>query len=180
MNLKNKTPELALKNILIDLREAFAIAILFKDQNLLVGSRKGSPLKIGLTDTSFYLGSESLALSPFTQKIVYMKRGIVFLFLKNYKIYNSDFKKVVRQISISSFNETGVGKGISITICKRKFLNSLILLQSLSRFLDPTEKINMPELKIDGNQLKKLILLHVEHHFMQVKLLLIGLKTTLV
>ena len=159
------------------------LQFLFKDQNLLVGSRKGSPLAIGLTDTSFYLGSDSLALSPFTQKIVYMEEGdSVFISEKNYKIYNSDFKKVVRQISISSFNETGVGKGnFDHYMQKEIFEQPNIIGNSLSRFLDPIKKkINMPELKIRWKSIKKLILLHVEHHFMQVKLLLIGLKTTLV
>ena len=70
MNLKNNTPEQALKKTLSSLEGAFAVAILFKDQNFLVGARKGSPLAIGISEKSFYLGSDSIALSPFTQKII--------------------------------------------------------------------------------------------------------------
>ena len=79
------------------LEGAFALAIIFKKFNLLVGSKKGSPLAIGLTDTSFYLGSDSLALSPFTQKIVYMEEGdSVFISEKKTKIQ----KRRIYQIAV--------------------------------------------------------------------------------
>ena len=72
--MKNSSPEQALKKTLSCLEGAFAIAILFKDQNFLVGARKGSPLAIGISDKSFYLGSDSIALSPFTQNYIYGRR----------------------------------------------------------------------------------------------------------
>ena len=43
MNLKKDEPNIAIKNMLKQLEGAFAIAIIFKNLNLLAGSRKGSP-----------------------------------------------------------------------------------------------------------------------------------------
>ena len=112
LNLKNSSHEEALKKTLTRLEGAFAIAILFKDQNFLVGARKGSPLAIGISDKSFYLGSDSIALSPFTQKIIYMEEGdSVFIYKDKFNIYDAKFKKVNRKLSMSSFSDSVSDKG---------------------------------------------------------------------
>ena len=51
----------------------------------------------------------------------------MFISEKNYKIYNSDFKSCQTD-PISSFNETGVGKGNFDHYIQGEILNSLILL----------------------------------------------------
>ena len=66
--LKNKEPSTAIKNMLKQLEGAFAIAIIFKNLNLLAGARKGSPLALGISDNSTFIGSDSVALAPFTKK----------------------------------------------------------------------------------------------------------------
>ena len=49
------------------LRGAFALAFLFAgEDDLLIGARKGSPLAIGYGDGEMYLGSDAIALAPFT------------------------------------------------------------------------------------------------------------------
>jgi glucosamine--fructose-6-phosphate aminotransferase (isomerizing) len=42
---------------------------------LLVGARKGSPLAIGYGDGEMYLGSDAIALAPFTDTISYLEDG---------------------------------------------------------------------------------------------------------
>src|SRR5205807_4923796 len=55
---------------------AFALAFLFAGENdLLVGARKGSPLAIGYGDGEMYLGSDAIALAPFTDAISYLEDG---------------------------------------------------------------------------------------------------------
>ncbi len=58
------------------LRGAFALAFLFDgDEDLLIGARKGSPLALGYGDGEMYLGSDALALAPFTDTISYLEDG---------------------------------------------------------------------------------------------------------
>ena len=161
-NLKNSTPEQALKKTLSRLEGAFAIAMLFKDQNFLVGARKGSPLAIGISEKSFYLGSDSIALSPFTQKIIYMEEGdSVFIFKDKFSIFDSKFKKVIRKVSKSSFGDSKLGKGnFDHFMQKEIFEQPNIISNSLSRFLDPiNKKINIPDLKVKWNKIKRIDLI---------------------
>jgi glucosamine--fructose-6-phosphate aminotransferase (isomerizing) len=58
------------------LRGAFALAFLFDgEENLLIGARKGSPLAIGYGDGEMYLGSDAIALAPFTDTVAYLEDG---------------------------------------------------------------------------------------------------------
>ena len=58
------------------LRGAFALGFLFAGQeNLLIGARHGAPLALGYGDGEMYLGSDALALAPFTDEICYLEDG---------------------------------------------------------------------------------------------------------
>jgi glucosamine--fructose-6-phosphate aminotransferase (isomerizing) len=68
--LKGASPQEAVKASLPRLRGAFALAFLFKGHNdLMIGARKGSPLAVGHGDGEMYLGSDAIALAPFTDTI---------------------------------------------------------------------------------------------------------------
>ena len=74
--LKGHSPQEAVKASLPQLRGAFALAFLFKGhEDLLIGARKGSPLAIGHGDGEMYLGSDAIALAPFTDMISYLDDG---------------------------------------------------------------------------------------------------------
>jgi glucosamine--fructose-6-phosphate aminotransferase (isomerizing) len=74
--LKGLSPQEAVKASLPQLRGAFALAFLFKGhENLLIGARKGSPLAMGHGDGEMYLGSDAIALAPFTDTISYLDDG---------------------------------------------------------------------------------------------------------
>ena len=45
------------------------------DDDLMIGARKGSPLAIGYGDGEMYLGSDAIALAPFTDTISYLEDG---------------------------------------------------------------------------------------------------------
>jgi glutamine---fructose-6-phosphate transaminase (isomerizing) len=74
--LKGHSPQEAVKASLPQLRGAFALAFLFKGHNdLMIGARKGSPLAVGHGDGEMYLGSDAIALAPFTDTISYLEDG---------------------------------------------------------------------------------------------------------
>ena len=65
-----------MKASLPQLRGAFALAFMFKGHgDLMIGARKGSPLAIGYGDGEMYLGSDAIALAPFTDTISYLEDG---------------------------------------------------------------------------------------------------------
>ena len=73
---KGASPAAAVTASLARLRGAFALAFLFTgEDNLLIGARKGSPLAIGYGDGEMYLGSDAIALAPFTDSISYLEDG---------------------------------------------------------------------------------------------------------
>jgi glutamine---fructose-6-phosphate transaminase (isomerizing) len=73
---KGASPVEAVKAALPQLRGAFALAFLFAgEDNLLIGARKGSPLAVGFGDGSMYVGSDAIALAPFTDQVSYLEDG---------------------------------------------------------------------------------------------------------
>jgi len=73
---KGAGPVAAVAAALPRLRGAFALAFLFAgEDDLVVGARRGSPLAIGYGDGEMYLGSDAIALAPFTSSIAYLEDG---------------------------------------------------------------------------------------------------------
>jgi glucosamine--fructose-6-phosphate aminotransferase (isomerizing) len=69
-------PVEAMAETLKRLEGAFALAVLFAgDEDLLVAARRGSPLAIGHGDGEMFLGSDAIALAPFTDAITYLDDG---------------------------------------------------------------------------------------------------------
>lgn len=71
-----KPPESAVADVLKRLKGAFALAMIFAGHDdLMIAARKGSPLAIGFGDGETYLGSDAIALAPFTSEISYLEEG---------------------------------------------------------------------------------------------------------
>ena len=70
------SPQDAVARSLRRLHGAFALAFLFEGmENLLICARQGAPLAVGYGDGEMYLGSDALALAPFTDVISYLDDG---------------------------------------------------------------------------------------------------------
>ncbi len=66
----------AVKAALPELDGAFALGFIFAGQDdLMIGARKGAPLAIGFGEGEMYLGSDAIALAPFTDTISYLEDG---------------------------------------------------------------------------------------------------------
>src|SRR6201981_2762350 len=73
---QGRSPVEAVDASLPRLRGAFALAFLFAgEDDLLIGARKGSPLAIGFGDDAMYIGSDAIALAPFTDTVSYLEDG---------------------------------------------------------------------------------------------------------
>ena len=71
-----RTPIDAVKATLPRLCGAFALAFMFEgEEDLLIGARNGPPLAVGYGKGEMYLGSDAVALAPFTDMISYLDDG---------------------------------------------------------------------------------------------------------
>lgn len=111
--LKGDSPREAMGRVLSRLKGAFALAVLFKDYpDLLIGARQGPPLVVGYTDQEMFLGSDALALSPFTQKISYLEDGDwVILTPSGANFYNQEGLEITRPQKITTLTSELIGKG---------------------------------------------------------------------
>jgi len=106
-------PEKAAFAALKRLQGAFALAIMFRnDDNLIVGARNGPPLAVGHGTGEMYLGSDAITLAPFTDSITYLEDGDwVVLRRSGVSIFNMDGKPVERKMQQSSATAFMVDKG---------------------------------------------------------------------
>src|SRR5690606_20153218 len=77
---------------------AFALGLIFAGHdNLMIGARQGPPLAVGHGEGEMYLGSDAIALAPFTDTITYLEDGDwVVLTREGAQIYNTSGQKVDR------------------------------------------------------------------------------------
>ncbi len=81
------------------LQGAFALAIMFGTENdLVVGARNGPPLAVGHGNGEMYLGSDAIALAPFTDSITYLEDGDWAVVRRDrVEIFDIDGRPVERQ-----------------------------------------------------------------------------------
>ncbi|MDP3299779.1 MAG: glutamine--fructose-6-phosphate aminotransferase, partial [Phenylobacterium sp.] len=66
----------ALKATLDRLTGAFALAVLIAGEDeAILGARRGSPLVVGYGEGEMFLGSDALAVGPFTSRVAYLDEG---------------------------------------------------------------------------------------------------------
>jgi glucosamine--fructose-6-phosphate aminotransferase (isomerizing) len=69
-------PLAAFKATLDKLRGAYALAVLVGgEREVILGARKGPPLAVGYGDGEMFVGSDGLALGPFTHRVAYLEDG---------------------------------------------------------------------------------------------------------
>ena len=69
-------PVEAARATLARLHGAFALAFLFEGEpDLMIAARRGSPLAIGHGNGEMFIGSDAVALAPFTDRITYLEDG---------------------------------------------------------------------------------------------------------
>src|SRR6201995_3452980 len=95
-----KAPVAALKAALDQLSGAYAIGVLIDGESeLVMGARKGSPLVVGYGDGEMFIGSDALAVGPFTNRIAYLEEGdYVAIDHTSARIFDVSGKAVQREV----------------------------------------------------------------------------------
>jgi glutamine---fructose-6-phosphate transaminase (isomerizing) len=107
------TPADAVAAAVPRLRGAFALAFLFAgEDDLLIAVRKGSPLAIGFGEGAMYLGSDAIALAPFTDNVSYLEDGDRAVLTRNgVEIRNAHGEAVERPVLKSQASVLLLDKG---------------------------------------------------------------------
>ncbi len=147
--LKGVSPQDAVKASLPQLRGAFALAFVFKGHgNLMIGARKGSPLAIGHGDGEMYLGSDAIALAPFTDTISYLEDGDwVVLTREAGVIYDAQGAMVNREVLKSGASSFMVDKAnYRHFMAKEIHEQPEVVGHTLARYIDmATERVALPQ-----------------------------------
>ncbi len=154
------TPQNAVNDVLKRLKGAFALAFIFEGfDDLMIGARKGSPLAVGVGDGEMFLGSDAIALAPFTDNIVYLEEGdSVVLTRQSAAYFDEKGACVDRAIVRSLINISAMDKGnYRHFMAKEMAEQPEVISNTLSQFVDmTTETIRMPENGIDFTKLNRI------------------------
>ncbi|MBL4646464.1 MAG: glutamine--fructose-6-phosphate transaminase (isomerizing) [Hyphomicrobiales bacterium] len=142
------------------LEGAFALAILIKsNDNLLFAARKGSPIAIGHGEGEMYLGSDAIALSPFTDQITYLDEGDWAMLTRNsLQVYDSGGNAVTRPIKRSNASAMMVDKGnYRHFMLKEIYEQPEVISHTLSHYLDfaNSKARDLPDLPFNFKDLSR-------------------------
>jgi glucosamine--fructose-6-phosphate aminotransferase (isomerizing) len=158
---QGKTPAEAVGATLKQLRGAFALAFLFEGQNdLMIGARKGSPLAIGHGKGEMYLGSDAIALAPFTDKLTYLEEGDwAVMTHEGVEVFDEQDRKVKREIIKSDAAAHAIDKGNHRHFMAKEIHEQPeVVGHTLAHYIDMgNERVALPfKLPFDFKKLKRL------------------------
>jgi len=145
---QGRSPVDAVAAALPRLRGAFALAFLFEgEDDLLIGARKGSPLAVGYGDGEMFIGSDAIALAPFTNTISYLEDGDSVVLTRNSaQVRDANGAAVERAVLKSNASAFLVDKGNHRHfMAKEIFEQPEVVGHTLAHYLDSTaERVVLP------------------------------------
>jgi len=149
---QGKSPEEAMAMAMPRLHGAFALAILFSGRpDLMIGARRGSPLAVGYGDGEMYVGSDAMALAPFTNQICYLEEDDwAVITPETATIYNQG-RRVDREVKQTALSGALIGKGNYRHFMMKEIAEQpAVIGDTLQAFLNPLERrIELPPMPVD-------------------------------
>ena len=147
------TPEAATQAALGRLEGAFALGILFADhEDILIAARRGSPLVIGWGDGTMYLGSDAMAIAPFTDRVSYLNDGEWAVLRRNGAVVHDERGRIVTpEVKLTTVSGAAVGKGnFRHFMLKEIYEQPSAIGETLNTYFNPlTRTIELPALPFD-------------------------------
>jgi glutamine---fructose-6-phosphate transaminase (isomerizing) len=156
---RQMSPEQAMGKAMDRLRGAFALVALFSGRHdILVGARRGSSLAVGYGDGEMYIGTDALALAPFTKRVTYLEDDDwVVLNASGVSIFQG-VKEVKREIRQSGISGAMMGKGNHRHfMLKEIYEQPTVIGDTLQSYLDPaTRTVTMPDMPFDWTKVSRI------------------------
>ncbi len=142
------------------LEGAFALAIIFSgEHDLMIGARRGSPLAVGYGHDEMYLGSDAMALAPWTDRICYLDEGDwVEIDRTGATVHDAGDAVVARPIRQTAQSGALIGKaGYRHFMLKEIYEQPSVIGDTLKVYVNPqTRSITLPELPFDFAKVPRL------------------------
>ncbi|AKI00674.1 glucosamine--fructose-6-phosphate aminotransferase, isomerizing [Hoeflea sp. IMCC20628] len=153
-------PREAMQKALSQLEGAYALAVLFEDQpDMILGARSGPPLAVGHGSDEMFLGSDAIALAPFTDEITYLNDGDwVVITHDHLEIYDQSGQQVERKSQISLGTAYVVDKGNHRHFMEKEIYEQPeVVSHTLSHYIDFAEgRVKLDAAQIDFANLDRL------------------------
>ncbi|WP_417834769.1 glutamine--fructose-6-phosphate transaminase (isomerizing) [Thalassospira xiamenensis] len=157
---QGKTPRDAVAATLHRIEGAFALVIMIAGQHdVIFGARRGTPLAVGLGEGEMYLGSDAMALSHLTNKLIYLEEGDwVELTRDGVQVRDEHDNDVTRETKLSAVSGAMMGKGnYNHFMQKEIFEQPAVIGDTLHAFINPaTRTIKLPDMPFSFNDVSRL------------------------
>ena len=158
---RQMSPEQAMGTAMGRLRGAFALAVLFAGRHdLLMGARRGSSLAVGYGDGEMYIGTDALALAPFTKRVSYLEdEDWVVVRGDGCTVYQGT-TEVMREIRQTGLSGAMMGKGNHRHFMLKEIHEQpAVIGDTLQSYVDPaTRTVALPALPFDWNKVSRITL----------------------
>lgn len=137
----------AMHEMLRHVTGAYALAVIFNDDpSTIMAARSGPPLAIGFGDGEMFLGSDAIALSPFTNRIAYLHDGDWAVIGKQgAHIFDLDGNPVDRPVQISSASAYMIDKGNHRHFMEKEIYEQPeVISHALSHYVDLADHVVRP------------------------------------
>ena len=155
-------PVQAVYSTLKRLEGAFALAIIFSGyDDLMIVARQGSPLAIGFGEGEMFVGSDAIALAPFTDAIAYLEDGDwAVLTRSGVAVRDRSGRAVERPVTRSLATALLVDKGNHRHFMAKEIHEQPeVISHTLAAYVDlATGRVDIPRLPFDFAKLNRLSL----------------------
>lgn len=157
---QGKSPCDAVAATLHRIEGAFALVIMIAGQHdVIFGARRGTPLAVGLGEGEMYLGSDAMALSHLTNKLIYLEEGDwVEVTRDGVQVRDEHDNDVTRETKLSAVSGAMMGKGnYNHFMQKEIFEQPAVIGDTLHAFINPaTRTIKLPDMPFSFNDVSRL------------------------
>jgi len=132
---------------------AFALVLIFAgEHDLMIGTRRGTPMAVGYGDGEMYLASDAFALAPLTNRLTYLEDGDwVVLTRQGAVIRDAEGREAVRPVRVSTVNGALIGKaGYRHYMQKEIYEQPQVIGDTLNAYINAeTRDIGLPDMPFD-------------------------------
>ena len=157
---RGAAPQDAVASVLPRLHGAFAMAFLFRDHpELVIGARMGAPLTVGYGEGENYLGSDAIALAPWTQRIAYLEEGDWVVVRKDgVQIFDRSNQPVERRQVDSGASAETISKGNHAHFMRKEiFEQPIVVAQTLQSYVRAYEgEVAIPAFDFDLSTVERI------------------------
>lgn len=153
------SPMDAFRDTISRITGAYALCVMVSGERpLILGTRLGPPLVVGHGDGEMYMGSDAIAVGPFTNRVTYLEEGdVVLIDHDRMEVFDAAGARVDREIRVVSASSALVEKGIYRHFMAKEIHEQPDACQhTLSVYLDPVGRRARPMPGVDFSQVARL------------------------